>query len=69
MTFASFPTTVVKHNTLDSIGRLPEATTGKALAAYNDADEIASWAKGALTLFVGTGAISVSGGKLAPADV
>ena len=56
------------YNTLDSIGELPAGTTGNALNSYSDAGEIASWAKDAMTLFVGTGTISGSGNQLNPAD-
>jgi hypothetical protein len=56
------------YNTLDSIGELPAGTTGSTLTPYKDADKIASWAKDAMTLFVGTGTISGSGDQLNPRD-
>jgi hypothetical protein len=54
------------YNTLDSIGELPAGTTGTSLTSYRDADKIASWAKDAMTLFVGTGTVSGSGDQLNP---
>jgi hypothetical protein len=56
------------YNTLKQINAMPADTNGKALALYKDSDEIASWAKTAMTLFVGTGTISGSGDQLNPTD-
>ena len=56
------------YNALKVIGQLPEGTAGKSLSAFSDADKIASWAKDAMTLFVQTGTLSGSGGKLSPAN-
>lgn len=56
------------YNTLDKIDALPEGITESTLTSYKDADKIASWAKDAMTMFVGTGTISGSGDQLNPAD-
>lgn len=56
------------YNALKVIGSLPKGTYGKALSDFSDANEIASWAKDAMTLMVGTGTISGNGGKLSPAS-
>jgi Listeria/Bacterioides repeat len=56
------------YNTLKVICSLPQGTSGKALSYFSDANEIASWAKDAMTLMVETGTISGSGGKLSPAS-
>ncbi|HYE69482.1 MAG TPA: S-layer homology domain-containing protein, partial [Anaerovoracaceae bacterium] len=57
------------YSTLKSIGQLPEYTENSALAAFSDADQIASWAKDAMTLFVETGTISGSGDRLSPKEM
>lgn len=54
------------YNTLKQIDTLPSDSTGKALTAYSDSDKVATWAKDAVTLFVGTGTISGDGDKLNP---
>lgn len=54
------------YKTLKVIGELPTGTKGKDLTTYTDTNQIASWAKDAMALFVKTGIISGSGGKLAP---
>lgn len=54
------------YNALKVIGRLPEGSGGKPLLSFTDTDDIASWAKEAMTLLVETGTISGSGGKLFP---
>lgn len=54
------------YNVLKTIGRLPEETDGKPLSDFADAENIASWAKEAMTLLVETGTISGNGGKLSP---
>lgn len=56
------------YNALKTIGELPEVTVKKPLTAFSDADKIASWAKDSMALFVETGIVSGSGGKLSPAD-
>ncbi len=55
------------YNTLKKISKLPAGTTGKALTDYSDVNQISNWAKEAMTLFVETGALGGSGGKLNPA--
>ena len=52
------------YNALKVIHKLPASTEGKQLSDFSDSDEIASWAKEAMSLFVGTGTIGGSGGKL-----
>lgn len=56
------------YNALKALNQLPSGTSGKTLADFTDASDIASWAKDAMTLLVGTGTVSGSGGKLSPAD-
>lgn len=53
---------------LKAAGELPQGTAGKTLSSFDDANQVDSWAKDAMTLFVKTGDISGSGGKLAPAS-
>lgn len=52
------------YNALKVIHKLPDSTEGKQLSDFSDSDKIASWAKEAMRLFVGTGTIGGSGGKL-----
>lgn len=54
------------YNALNIIGKLPRGNSGKTLSDFSDADQIASWAKDAMTLLVKTGAIGGSNGALAP---
>lgn len=62
------------YNALNVIGQLPQeqklpvGSSGKTLSDFSDADNIASWAKDAITLLVKTGTVSGSGGKLSPTD-
>lgn len=56
------------YNTLKAIGKLPKGTSGKTLSDFSDADQIASWAKEAMTLLVETGTIGGNGGKLTLTD-
>jgi len=56
------------YNTLKLIGELPTGTTGKTLAAFTDSDQIASWAKEAIILFVNTEIIGGNSGKLSPTN-
>lgn len=56
------------YNTLKLIGELPEGTTGKAVTDFTDAGTIATWAKEAMTFFVGTGTIGGNNGLLLPVD-
>ncbi|MPM08140.1 hypothetical protein SDC9_54452 [bioreactor metagenome] len=55
------------YNTLSLLDRLPIGSSGKTVADFSDAGGIASWAQDAMTLFVGTGTVSGSGGMLNPA--
>ena len=54
------------YNALKVIGKLPEGSGGKPLRSFTDTDDIASWAKEAMSLLVETGTISGSGGRLFP---
>lgn len=56
------------YNALKGIDRLPEGTENSSLSAFRDASRIAFWAKDAMTLFVETGTVSGSGGKLSPSN-
>ena len=56
------------YNALKVIRRLPEGTAGKPLSSFADAENVASWAKEAMTLLVETGTISGNGGKLSPTN-
>jgi len=57
------------YNALNVIGEVPEATIGKQLANFSDADQIAGWAEKAMELFVGSGIVSGSGDKLLPIEI
>lgn len=54
------------HNGLKVIDKLPRGNSGKNLSNFNDAGEIALWAKDAMTLFVEAGIVGGSKGKLSP---
>ena len=56
------------YNALKVIRRLPEGTAGKPLSSFADAENVASWAKEAMTLLVESGTISGNGGKLSPTN-
>ena len=56
------------YNALKVLGELPENYKGKDLSAFSDANEVASWAKDAMSLFTSTNIISGSGGRLLPAE-
>ena len=56
------------YNALKVIRRLPEGTAGKPLSSFADAENVASWAKEAMTLLVETGTISGNRGKLSPTN-
>jgi hypothetical protein len=58
----------LSYNILDQLGELPTTETEKTLTSYSDSNEIASWAKNAMTLFVGMGTISGSDGEINPTD-
>jgi uncharacterized repeat protein (TIGR02543 family) len=55
------------YNALKVLNQLPSGTSGKTLADFSDASDIASWAKEAMTLLVETGTVSGNAGKLSPA--
>lgn len=54
------------YNALKVIDRLPQGNSKKMLDDFTDAKEINLWAKEAFTLFVKTGTIAGSNGKLTP---
>mgnify|MGYP000855907278 CR=1 FL=1 len=54
------------YKVLKIIGKLPQGNSGKTLSDFSDAGDIASWAKAAMSLFVETGTVSGSDGKLSP---
>ncbi|MEA4934702.1 MAG: S-layer homology domain-containing protein [Lawsonibacter sp.] len=54
------------YNALKTLSQLPKGASGKALSAFSDSGEIASWAKDAMALLAETGTISGSSGKLTP---
>jgi len=54
------------YKTLKLLGRLPKGSSGKTLASFSDADEIAPWSKEAMAYFVEAGIIAGSGGRLHP---
>ena len=54
------------YNGLKAIDRLPKGNAGKPLSAFSDAGQVASWAKDAMTMMAGAGAVGGSGGKLSP---
>lgn len=45
---------------------MPTGTSGKIPADFADAGQVASWAKDAIALFVRTGVVQGSAGKLNP---
>lgn len=54
------------YNALKVIGQLSEGDSGRTLADFTDAANIAPWANEAMTLLVKTGAVAGSGGMLMP---
>ncbi|MFA5527724.1 MAG: S-layer homology domain-containing protein, partial [Peptostreptococcales bacterium] len=54
------------YNALKSIGRLPEGKAGEPLSSFADVENVASWAKEAMTLLAETGTIGGNEGKLSP---
>ena len=52
------------YNALNVIGQLPAGTAGNPLSSFDDAVQIAPWAKDAMALFAETG----SGGRIYPTD-
>lgn len=56
-------------NALKAIDQLPHGNSDKALSRFKDADQIAPWAKDAMTLLVETGTVGGNGGKLGPKEM
>ena len=56
------------YNALKVIEQLPQADSGKTISDFTDAGQISPWATEAMTLFVETGTISGSDGKLNPSS-
>lgn len=54
------------YNSLASLNMLPKGPIDKALSSFTDVSDIAPWAVDAMKLFVVTGTIAGSGGKLNP---
>ncbi|MPM20458.1 Endo-1,4-beta-xylanase A [bioreactor metagenome] len=55
------------YNALKALDKLPSGTSGKTLADFTDASDIASWAQGTMAALVKAGTVTGSGGKLNPA--
>ncbi len=65
------------YNALKLMGELPEGSSGagsgttqsaKSLKGFTDTNQVADWAKDAMTALIETGTINGSNGKLSPAD-
>lgn len=56
------------YRTLQTLGELPAGTSGKPITVFSDADQIAPWAKEAMTAFIGTGTINGKDGRLSPTE-
>lgn len=54
------------YNILKKLGDLPKTSTGMAVADFGDLDVVSDWAKDAVTLFIKTGVISGSNGRICP---
>lgn len=54
------------YNTLSLLNYMPKGASGKSLSSFSDAEDIAPWAKEAMTCLVEAGIISGSNGKLLP---
>ncbi|SHK01893.1 S-layer homology domain-containing protein [Desulforamulus aeronauticus] len=54
------------YNALKVLDKLPIADSSKTLADFTDSDDIASWARDAMTALVKSGTVGGSGGKLDP---
>lgn len=54
------------HNALNTMGKLPQGSSGKSISDFSDVDKISSWAKDAMTLMVETGTIGGNAGQLTP---
>ncbi|WP_339319161.1 S-layer homology domain-containing protein [Paenibacillus sp. FSL R10-2734] len=59
---------VLTYNTLKNINELPTVTGKKELKDFKDAEIVSTYATDAMTLFVKTGVVSGSNGKLLPND-
>jgi hypothetical protein len=57
------------YQVLNYIGELPDKRADKPLSAFNDANQVSSWAKDAMALFVEAGLLSGYEGKLAPRNI
>jgi hypothetical protein len=58
---------VTLYRALDKLGELPAVlNSGKALINFNDADQIATYARDAMKLFVETGTVAGNGMRLTP---
>ena len=54
------------YNVLNVVGQRPQGDSGKTLSDFIDAEQIAIWAKEAMSLLVKTGIIEGKAGKLDP---
>lgn len=57
---------VILYRALNKLGELPTAQTGRSLASFSDANQIAGYAKDAIKLFVEAGVVSGSSKALNP---
>lgn len=57
------------YNALKEMSELPQNNSGKQLSAFSDMEQVASWAKDAMTLLAETGVISGNDGTLNPAGI
>lgn len=56
------------YNTLKLIDELPAGNAGKSLNEFSDTNDIAAWAKPAMSMFAETGILSGNLGRLSPKD-
>lgn len=56
------------YNTLKLISELPAGNSGKSLNEFSDTNDIAAWAKPAMSMFVENGILSGNLGRLSPKD-
>lgn len=54
------------YNALNTMGKLPQGSSGKSLSDFSDVDKISSWARDAMTLMVETGTVGGNAGQLTP---
>jgi hypothetical protein len=57
------------YNVLKTVKELPKGNSGSPLSSFSDAGQIASWAKDAMALLAGAGAVSGNGGRLSPEGI